>query len=598
MKSMTKETLNVISVEQAGNLAGLFIERVKRTPNAIAYRYYDPKQTAWRTHTWTEASLQVIAIQNALIKEELQAGDRVAIMLNNCPQWAYFEQAALGLGLVVVPLYTNDRANNVAYVLQDAGVKLLFIDNEITLKLLEPISSQLQGLLRIITAEACAVMSLYPRLASMADWKSNDKKSPSLPKIDIDDLATLVYTSGTTGRSKGVMLSHRNILFNASSAIEIFPIYREDVMLSFLPLSHMLERTLGYYIPMMCGSTVAYARSVQDLAEDLLSQRPTILISVPRIYERVYNKIMTQLEHKSPFAKYLFKSAIELGWQRFKAGSRGGIRWPILNALVGKKVMAKLGGRLRLAICGGAPLSPEVAKTFIGLGLNLIQGYGLTETSPIISGNPTENNEPASVGIAFPGIEVKIGENDELLVRSPSNMLGYWQNPEATEAIIDTDGWLRTGDKGRIENDHIFITGRLKDIIILSNGEKVPPADLEVAISLDPLFEQVLIIGEGRPFLTAIIVLEQEAWRNISNQENFNNQDPNYLTTKPVREFVLGRIAERLKDFPGYTSVRAVTLQHEQWTIDGATMTPTMKLRRSVIIDRNLEVIEKMYEGH
>lgn len=594
---MTKRLLDVVSIEQAGSLAGLFIERVKRTPNTIAYRYYDTKQAAWRTHTWAEASKKVLAIQNALSKEELQAGDRVAIMLKNCPQWAYFEQAALGLGLVVVPLYTNDRANNVAYVLQDAGVKLLFIDNELSLKLLEPISSQLQGLSRIISADACPAMPLYPRLASMEDWLSNDNASPLLPKIHIDDLATLVYTSGTTGSPKGVMLSHRNILFNVSAAVEIFPIYAEDVMLSFLPLSHMLERTLGYYIPMMCGSTVAYARSVQDLAEDLLSQRPTILISVPRIYERVYNKIITQLEHKPAFAKYLFNSAVELGWQRFKMGD-GGIRWLILNALIGKKIMAKLGGCVRLAICGGAPLNPDIAKTFIGLGLNLIQGYGLTETSPIISGNPVENNEPASVGVALPGIKVKIGDNDELLVRSPSNMLGYWHNPEATEAIIDTEGWLYTGDKARIESDHIYITGRLKDIIVLSNGEKVSPVDIEATISLDPLFEQVLIIGEGRPFLTAIITLKQEAWKNVSRLQKFKNQDTNDLTAKAVRHFVLARIAERLKGFPGYTSVRAVTLQHEQWTIDDATMTPTMKLRRAVIIERNLEIIEKMYQGH
>jgi long-chain acyl-CoA synthetase len=360
----------------------------------------------------------------------------------------------------------------------------------------------------------------------------------------------------------------------------------------------MLERTLGYYIPLMCGSTVAYARSVQDLAADLQSQRPSILISVPRIYERVYNRIHGQLEHKSPLAQKLFHAAVNVGWRRFQQQGGGGLRWLLLKQLVAKKIMAKLGGRLRMAICGGAPLSPEVAQTFIGLGLNLIQGYGLTETSPIICGNPVEDNDPASVGIPLEGIEVRVGKNDELLTRSPSVMLGYWQNVEATTAMIDNDGWLHTGDKGHIEGGRIYITGRLKEIIVLSNGEKVSPVDMEMAIAMDPLIEQVLIVGEGRPFLSALVVLDAEAWQLVSADQDFDMSDPDLLNAKLVRRFVLERIAERLKDFPGYASVRAVSLLAHPWSIEDDTMTPTMKLRRSVIVEKSKQRIEKMYEGH
>ncbi|MEE8379983.1 MAG: AMP-binding protein, partial [Gammaproteobacteria bacterium] len=400
-------------------------------------------------------------------------------------------------------------------------------------------------------------------------------------------------------RPKGVMLSHRNILFNTHATVELVPIYAEDVFLSFLPLSHMFERTLGHYIPIMCGSTVAYARSVEKLADDLISQRPTVLISVPRIYERVYNKIKTQVDQKSPFAQKLFHSAVDVGWQRFKQGGKGGgLRWPVLKTLVANKIMAKLGGQIRLAICGGAPLSADVAKIFIGLGLDLRQGYGLTETSPVISGNPAGNNEPSSVGIPLPGIEVKIGNNDELLARSPSTMLGYWNNSEATSAMIDNDGWLHTGDKARIENEHIYITGRLKDILVLSNGEKVPPADIELAISLNPLFEQVLIIGENKPFLSVIITLEHNAWVKEMNAQGFDINDSELLNSKPVKRFVLDRIAETLTGFPGYTAVRAVTLQNKLWTIEDETMTPTMKLRRAIIIERNQQNIDEMYAGH
>jgi len=595
---MANETLDVISMEEAGSLPGLFQQRVKRTPETLAYRHFDAAQSRWVDFTWAESARQVASIQVALEKEDLEAGDRVAIMLRNCPQWIFFEQAALAMGLVVVPLYTDDRAENVSYVLQDAGVKLLLVEGDATLLKLASIRAQLQGLLRVISVQPCEPSADFSRLITLVDWQVFDEVASMETVLDINALATLVYTSGTTGRPKGVMLSHRNILFNADAAVQQYTIYCEDLMLSFLPLSHMFERTLGCYIPIMTGSAVAFARSVQDLAEDLISQQPTILISVPRIYERVYNKIQTQVANKSAFAQSLFYNAVETGWQRFQNGGGGGLRWPILKALVAQKIMNKLGGRLRLAICGGAPLSAEVAKTFIGLGLNLIQGYGLTETSPVISGNPQNDNDPASVGVPLPGIEIKMGNNDELLTRSPSVMQGYWNNPEATQAMIDGDGWLHTGDKVRIENNHIYITGRLKEIIVLSNGEKVPPADMEMAITLDPMVEQALVIGEGKPYLSVIVVLESETWKAEAETQGFDVSDPTVLNSKPVCKWILERIAPQLKNFPGYAKVRAITLLDTPWSIDDGTMTPTMKLRRTIIMEKNKHDIEKMYKGH
>jgi long-chain acyl-CoA synthetase len=594
---MATATLDVIGQEEASTLFGLFQARVQRTPDAIAYRYFDAEQARWCEFTWRESLRQVSAIQVAMQKEGLVVGDRVAIMLRNCPQWVFFEQAALGLGLVLVPLYPNDRAENVAYILQDAGIKLLLVEDDATLQALDTISAQLQGLVRLVTLDACAARK-YARLVTLVDWQLFDTTPGELPAVDSDALATLVYTSGTTGRAKGVMLSHRNILFNVCVAVEQFPIYRQDSFLSFLPLSHMLERTLGYYIPMACGAMVTYARSVQDLAEDLLNQRPTILISVPRIYERVYNKIRAQVATKSPLAQRLFQRAIEVGWRRFQRHGGGGIQWPLLKALVANKVMAKLGGRLRLAICGGAPLSSAVAQTFIGLGLNLIQGYGLTETSPIISGNPEDDNDPASVGMALPGIEVKVGAEEELLTRSPSVMLGYWHNAEATQAMIDADGWLHTGDKGYIKNNHIYITGRLKEIIVLSNGEKVSPADMEMAIMLDPIFEQVLVVGEGRPYLSAMVVLAEDVWQKEAAAQGFAVHNSDILATASLRQWLLQRIAAQLSDFPAHATVRAVTVQAAPWNIEDGTMTPTMKLRRAAIVEQCQVSIEQMYEGH
>jgi len=376
------------------------------------------------------------------------------------------------------------------------------------------------------------------------------------------------------------------------------------VLLSFLPLSHTFERTVGYYVPMMMGSMIAYARSIPQLAEDLVTIRPTILISVPRIYERVFNKIQAGLAEKPPFAAKLFKLAVETGWARFQHRQGRGpwkpafLLWPLLNKLVAGKIMAKLGGRMRIAAAGGAPLPTPIAKVFIGLGLNLCQGYGLTETSPMITVNPVEDNVPASVGVPLRDIEVRIGDNDELLTRSACVMLGYWDNDEASRAMIDSEGWLHTGDKARIENNHVYITGRLKEILVLANGEKVPPADMEMAIALDPLFEQVIVIGDNRPFLTAIIVLNPEQWAGYSKAMNLDANDENALRDEALEKAVCEKLGGLLSEFPGYAQVHRVSCTLDAWTIEGGLITPTLKLKRNRILEYFADDIDRMYEGH
>jgi long-chain acyl-CoA synthetase len=355
---------------------------------------------------------------------------------------------------------------------------------------------------------------------------------------------------------------------------------------------------------MMVGATVAYARSIPQLGEDLLTVKPTLLISVPRIYERVYNKVQAGLAEKSPLATWLFNTAVNIGWARFEHRQhRAGWRfsflfWPLFDMLVASKIMAKLGGRMRLAASGGAPLPPQIARIFIGLGLPLIQGYGLTETSPILTANPVDDNDPSSVGVPLRGLELKIGEHDELLARGPSIMLGYWNNPEATRQVIDGEGWFHTGDKARIENNHVYITGRLKEIIVLANGEKVPPADMEMAIALDPLFEQVLVIGDDRPFLTAIIVLEPEQWKQFATGLGLDPQAPESLKDARLEQAVCERLRVQLASFPGHAQVYRVSCTLEPWTIDNGLITPTLKLKRSRILEHHAETVERMYEGH
>ncbi len=601
------DAADVITPLQAGSLAGLFLERVRRSPGAVAYRQYDMARKAWVDSTWSDVATEVGRWQQALVREGLEPGDRVGIILRNCREWVVFDQACAGLRLITVPLYTDDRADSIAYIVREAGVKLLVVEGRLQWKKLLEVRDKLEGLRSIVS-----VNSIEPdqkpdddRLYSLSDWLFGLKGELQTHEAAPDDLATIVYTSGTTGKPKGVMLSHRNILFNAHASSRCADINDSDLFLSFLPLSHTLERTAGYYMPMMLGARVAYARSIQTLADDLVTIRPTVLISVPRIYERVYGRIKAGLKGKSPLARKLFQLTVDVGWRRFehqqgRAGwSAGLLLWPVLERLVAGKVLARLGGRLRYAVCGGAPLPPPIARFFIGLGLPVFHGYGMTESSPVVSVNRPDDNVPDSIGKPLPGVEVRIGEKDELLTRSPSVMLGYWNNEEATRATIDADGWLHSGDKARMdETGHLYITGRIKEIIVLGNGEKVPPADMEMAITLDPLFDQVIVFGEGRPHLAAVVVLNPEEWNALARELDVDPDSEEDLSSRFVEKTLRSRISRQLREFTGFAQVRRLIPVLEPWTVEDGMLTPTLKMKRARILDRYGDRIEALYEGY
>ena len=601
---MSNVSVDNIAASDAKTLAGLFRERVSRTPDATAYRQFNAADNQWHDYSWAEMATEVARWQAALANEQLQPGDRVAILLRNCKEWVTFDQAALGCGLVIVPLYIDDRPESMAYILNDSGCKVLLIRGQEQWEGIQTVLHELNALLRIVTLESVNNTTGDNRVCLVADWLPESASGLLTDDGDSNDLATIVYTSGTTGRPKGVMLSHWNILFDSDHAGEICQMLPSDLLLSFLPLSHTFERTVGYYMPMMTGSAIAYARSIPELGEDLQTIQPTVMISVPRIYERVYNKIQAGLAEKSPLATRLFNLAVDTGWRRFQyqQGRRGWhpsfLLWPLLDKLVASKIMVKLGGRMRLAASGGAPLPTPIAKVFIGLGLNLVQGYGLTETSPILTGNPPDNNDPSSVGIPLSGIELKIGENSELLARGPVIMLGYWNDQEATDAVIDSEGWFHTGDKARIDNNHVYITGRIKEILVLANGEKVPPADMEMAIALDPLFEQVMVIGDDRPFLTALLVLNPEQWERVARELKLDSSDPAALASDTLKMRVSDKLVRQLAEFPGYARIHGITCTLEHWTIENELITPTLKLKRNRIMERFAADIDRMYEGH
>ena len=589
--------------DDSATIADVFALRCRTSPNAPAYREFDSASKQWNGIDWREAGDRVARMREGLRCEGLVTGDRVAVMLKNSINWVVVDQGAFAHGLVTVPVFVDDRPDNVAFILNDAGVKLIVIDGEEHWKRLKTVRDQLVSLQRILTVKP-VVDPDEPRLSLLADWLPADAAGHERPPVAATELATIVYTSGTTGRPKGVMLTHRNILSNVQSGLAVYDVFAEDVFLSFLPLSHMFERTADFYLNVVSGASIVFSRSIPQLAEDFKLVQPTIIFSVPRIYERFLAAINDQLRKSSPTKRRLFDLAVNVGWSRFEFQHGRGpwkasfLLWPVLKKLVADKLLSRLGGKLRFAVAGGAALSPAVSKVFVGLGLPICQGYGLTEASPLLAVNLLDKNEPTSVGPAVPGVEVRIGENSVLFARGPNIMMGYWNNPEATAAVLSDDGWLNTGDQVRIdEQGFIHITGRIKEIIVMGNGEKVPPVDMEIAIQLDPLFEQVMVYGEAKPYLSAIVVLNDDEWARIADEAKLDPRLEGEGRDK-AEKFLVQRISKQIKSFPGYAGVRKVAVAREKWTIDNGLITPTLKLRRPAIVQKYAEAIEDMYKGH
>lgn len=600
--SATTQYPGLVHPEEARSLCGLLIERARRTPDGPAYTHHDQLTGLWKTATWSQTLGLVGRWQGALRAEGLRSGERVAIMTRNRPDWVHFDLAALGLGLVTVPLYPNDRPESVRHQLVDSGTRLLVLEDSAALDRLAPIAPVLEDLHRILVIEP-PQGELPGNGRALAHWLPESAGLPQDRVGDPGDLATIVYTSGTTGPAKGVMLTHWNLLWNAAACLSQVPARPDDRFLSFLPLSHTLERTAGYYLPLMAGAEVIYARSIPQLAEDLEIQHPTVLIAVPRIFERVHGRLQESLNQGAGARRWLFRAAVEIGWRGFEH-RQGRAPWspllifePWLDRLVGARVRARLGGRIRVAVCGGAPVSPEIARTFVALGLPLLQGYGLTEASPVISVNTLSDNIPQSVGPPLPRVEWHIGPQDELLVRSPGVMKGYWCQPESSAAAVDPSGWLHTGDQARFQGGHLYITGRVKDVLVLDTGEKVAPADLEAAILGDDLFSQVLVLGEGRPFLAALVVLNADSYGPWALREGLAAEPSPGRPGSHIEQALLARMNQRLKRFPAHATVRHVALVARPWTVESGLLTPTLKLKRARILGEHRATVDGLYRG-
>jgi long-chain acyl-CoA synthetase len=598
------------ALRSIATLGQLFDWRVAQTPDAVAYRQFDHPGGVWLDTTWRQLAERVLRWRRAIATLQLDAGARVGILLPNGVGAVGADAAVLALGLVPVPMHALDNPASIRYILDDCQVALLLTETQQQWRAIAscgPVPEHLRLVVTLQDDGQAGAAPGTPALVSMDAWLSGDGQPLPTPRVVAGtDLAAIVYTSGTTGKPKGVMLSHANILANLRAVFERVPVRPDDVFLSVLPLSHTFERTIGYYLPMAAGASVAYARSVALLAEDLATVRPTVLVGVPRIFEKFHAAVLDKVATGSRPRRLVYRLALAVGWRRFcrrqhLAGATGGLAltdallWPALDRLVARTVRARFGGRLRVCISGGAPLPAAAAQGLLAMQLPLLQGYGMTECAPVVAANSLADNWPATVGRALEGTQVRLGERGELQVRSPSVMLGYWGRPDDTRLVLDADGWLSTGDQAVIDDGRLRIVGRLKDILVTSTGEKIAAGDVEQAMLADPLFAQVMALGDNRPFIGALVVLNRLHWRALALRLALNPDLPASVDAPAARAAMLKAARDCCAALPHYAMPRALCVVLEPWTVENSFLTPTLKLKRGNLTHAYADQVAAMY---
>ena len=541
----------------------------------------------------------VLAFATGLLRGGLAPGERVALLMENRPEWAVADYGTLAAGGVLVPLYTTARTEDLAYVLRDAQARWAVVSQGRLASRLREAASSLGT--RIVVLGETAFSDEVPWHEHMREARES-LVLERMRKIQRDHLASLVYTSGTTGDPKGVMLSHGNFLANLEGALQLVPFHADDRMLSFLPLAHAFERTAGHYLAYAAGISVAFAERPDTLAKNMQEAQPTLLITVPRVLEIVRARLFAQVEKQPPRARRLFHAWLDAA-MRVRGEGQGGLGarllLALLDPLVGKKVRARFGGRLRLMVSGGAPLSPDVGRFFDALGIPVIEGYGMTEAAPVIAANPPERKKFGTVGPPLANVEVKIAPDGEILARGPNVMQGYWNKPEATREALDADGWLHTGDLGHLDEDgYLVITDRKKDIIVNSGGENIAPQKIEAHLAADPFIAQAVVYGDRKPYLVALIVPEREACEAWAREEGLPEVPWEELVASgALRRMLQTRINRLLAGFAPFEQVRRIHLLPEPLTIESGLLTPTLKVKRKRVYARYREILEALYEA-
>lgn len=589
-------------------LPQLCLASIKKNSKRDALNHKRGKE--WVNISGEEFIRRVRHIALGLSELGIKAGDRVALLSENRPDWSITDLAILSLGAVNVPIYTTQAVEQVRFILSDSGARALFVSGRKVFKHARAAIENLDGLEKLIFFDAEAAEGIERAMtleALEASGAQALRERPGaydqlLDNVRGDDLATIIYTSGTTGEPKGVMLTHNNFISNVRSIASTLPIYPTDVSLSVLPLSHIFERTV-FYVFCYVGVSVYYAASFDQVGDHLREVRPTIMTAVPRLFEKVYHRIIKKGTSAEGWKRKLFVWALDVGHRYAELKDKRQRIPPLLQAqqgiasrLVFSKWREGVGGRLRYFVSGGAPLSPTLSYAFLAAGIAILQGFGMTETC-IVSANRPDDNKVGSVGLPFPGVDVRLAEDGEILVRGPNVMRGYYGHEDATREVLK-DGWFSTGDVGRLdERGHLYITDRKKDLFKLSNGKYVAPQLVESLIMQSQLVSQVVVVGAGRKQPAALIVPDWEELRSAMSEAGLSppKGHDEWSRDAATIKLVQRDVAQLTSELADYERVRRVILLPRELTIDSGELTPTLKVKRRVIDEKYGELINELY---
>jgi long-chain acyl-CoA synthetase len=585
-------------------LTKLFFSAIDRfnRPDAIHYK----QAGQWRTLSHQEIEQRVTRLAAALSGMGVQRGDRVALLAENRPEWAISDYACLGLGAVDVPIYPTLPPNQIAFILNDCSAKAILVSTREQLEKILEVRGDVPSLEQVIAFDDPGGDDHVLRLADVLEEGAKQLENGSFTdfrnralSVGRDDLATLIYTSGTTGDPKGVMLTHYNLASNVAAVHEhgILDVGTGDVALSFLPLSHVFERMVDYFL-WDANVSIAYAESIEKVADNLQEVKPHLMVSVPRVFEKIFNKVTGATGIKGALVGWAKRVGEAAADERF-AGREPSGGWPLRLAdkLVFSKLRERTGGRIRLFVSGGAPLSADVAKFFFAASLPIYEGYGLTETSPVLTANKPGKVRLGTVGTVIPGVEIRIDESGEILARGPNIMKGYWNKPDATREVIDEDGWFHTGDVGEFDSDGFLrITDRIKNIIVTAGGKNVAPAPIENEAALSPYVAQVVMIGDRRPYPSLLVVPDFENLGAWAKERGIDPGDRQRLIADArVLELLEQETLGRLDSLARYEAPKKICIIAEDLTIESGMLTPTMKVKRRIVEERYRDMIERIY---
>lgn len=598
--------------QEPATINELFAQAVRRRAGKVLMRY--KRQKVWHELTGAQLDERVRNVALGLWLLGVQPGDRVALLAESSPEWSIADYAILACGAINVPIYPTQAVDQVGFILRNSGARVLLISNQKQLRRIQPALDSLKSeaprlvIFETPKEENKSVMTLaeLERLGAEERTRQPQLYHKLTTQAQPDDLATIIYTSGTTGEPKGVMLTHRNLTFDALRSAEVFSITAEDHALSFLPLAHVFERTV-LYIFMSLGVQVSFARGVEYVAEDIKEVQPTVVTAVPRLFERILATINKRAAEGTPTQQKVFQRAMKVGRevallrdQRRSVPLTLRLQHRLYDRLVFTKWRAAVGGRLRFFVSGGAALPTEIALAFAGAGITILQGYGLTETSPVVAVNHLDDNRFGTIGPAIPGIKVKTAEDGELLVQGEIVMQGYYKNAEETEKALarhDDGIWFHTGDIATIDDEgFIRITDRKKDLIKTSLGKYIAPQMIENLIRGIPLVEQVIVIGNHRKYPAALIVPSFEGLRAYAESLSLNLKEKSELVQHPrIIEFFKKKVDEVTRDLAPYEKIKKIALLDREFTIEGGELTPTLKVRRKFVEEQYRDIIDALY---